>query len=292
MIHFSEFDFRTNSSFHRRIYNFTNIYGSTLRASQFLNANFTASSELGRELLEKLNAWYSSLPGTFRLPNWSKSVNGLAPYPTSIHFAYLLLVVYVYRAMLRPMARSSEPPLIFDLEDMDTTSPLPVDESILDFTDLPEIESLPEVSISDEFGTGEATLHAAEKCASIVVNFTRRLTSSDFTAFWYSCKFAILTSCMPCNRMLTPAGSRIGFATISNFLMLLLVQAPNVAHAIRGKHLVDSWLQVLRCQSQSFPLVKLGLARLDALHWAGLGNTFVLPLHVQQAIVNPHIPGP
>jgi hypothetical protein len=161
-----------------------------------LNANFTASSELGRELLEKLNAWYSSLPETFRLPNWSKSVNGLAPYPTSIHFAYLLLVVYVYRAMLRPMARSSEPPLIFDLEDMATTSPLPVDESILDFTDLPEIESLPEISISDEFGTGEATLHAAEKCASILVNFTRRLTSSDFTAFWYSCKFTTQVSYM------------------------------------------------------------------------------------------------
>ncbi|KAJ5571505.1 hypothetical protein N7535_005165 [Penicillium sp. DV-2018c] len=245
----------------------------TLRASQLLNADFVASAEIGRELLEKLNGWYSSLPQTFRLPNWSKSVNGLAPYPTSIHFAYLLLVVYVYRAMLRPMARSSEPPLIFDLEDMSATSPLHVAESMLDFTDLPEIESLPEIAISDEFGTGEATLQAAEKCASVLVNFTRRLTSSDFTGFWYS-------------------WSRIGFATISNYLMLLLVQAPNVAHAARGKHLVDSWLQVLRCQSQSFPLVKLGLARLDALHWAGLGNTFVLPPHVQEAIVNPDVPEP
>ncbi|KAJ5296198.1 hypothetical protein PENANT_c021G03926 [Penicillium antarcticum] len=243
----------------------------TLRASQILNANFSTSAELGRGLLERLNDWYSSLPETFRLPNWSKSVNGLAPYPTSIHFAYLLLVVYVYRAMLRPMARSSSPPLIFDLEDMSATSPLPVNESMLDFMGLPEIESLPEIEISDEFGTGEATLHAAEKCASILVNFTRRLTSSDFTGFWYS-------------------WSRIGFATISNYLMLLLVQAPNGAHAIRAKHLVDSWLHVLRCQSQSFPLVKLGLARLDALHWAGLSNTFVLPLHVQEAIVNPDIP--
>jgi hypothetical protein len=72
--------------------------------------------------------------------------------------------------------------------------------------------------------------------------------------------------------------------------MLLLVQAPNVAHAARGKHLVDSWLQVLRCQSQSFPLVKLGLARLDALHWAGLGNTFVLPPHVQEVVINPDVP--
>jgi hypothetical protein len=121
------------------------------------------------------------------------------------------------------------------------------------------------------------------------VNFARRLTSSDFTAFWYSCKLTFtytISSDLDANII----GSRIGFATISNYLMLLLVQAPNVAHAIRGKHLVDSWLQVLRCQSQSFPLVKLGLARLDALHWAGLGNTFVLPVHVQAAIANPDIP--
>lgn len=68
--------------------------------------------------------------------------------------------------------------------------------------------------------------------------------------------------------------------------MLLLVQAPNTAHAIRGKQLVESWLQVLRCQSRSFPLVKLGLARLDALHWAGLEDTFVLPPHVQAATAN------
>ncbi|KAJ5574416.1 hypothetical protein VI817_005035 [Penicillium citrinum] len=239
----------------------------TLRASQILNANFDASADLGRALLEKLNIWYSTLPDTFRLPNWSKSVHGQAPYPTSIHFAYLLLVVYVYRAMLRPMARSSSPPMIFDLEEMSATSPLPVDDPILDFADVSGIESLPEISMSDVSGTGEVTLHAAEKCATIMVNFTRRLTPSDFTGFWYS-------------------WSRIGFATVSNFLMLLLVQAPNISHATRGKYLVESWLQVLRCQSQSFSLVKLGLARLDALHWAGLEDTFVLPPHVHEATAN------
>ncbi|KAJ5751212.1 hypothetical protein N7533_008240 [Penicillium manginii] len=239
----------------------------TLRASQILNANFDASADLGRDLLEKLNTWYSTLPETFRLPNWSKSVHGQAPYPTSIHFAYLLLAVYVYRAMLRPMARSSDPPMIFDLEEMAATSPLPVDDPTLDFADASGIESFPELSMSDVSGTSEITLHAAEKCATILVNFTRRLTPSDFTGFWYS-------------------WSRIGFATVSNFLMLLLVQAPNASHAARGKYLVESWLQVLRCQSQSFPHVKLGLARLDAMHWAGLEDTFVLPPHVQEATAN------
>lgn len=235
-------------------------------------------------LLEKMNGWFSSLPDTFRLPNWSKSVHGLAPYPTSIHFAYLLLVVFVYRAMLRPMARSSSPPLIFDLEDMSTTSPLAAEELILDFTCIPEIESLPEVTLSDDHGTGETTLHGAEKCAAVLVNFTRRLTSSDFTAFWYSCECSYPHTIT--NRLLTISGSRIGFATVSNFLLLLLVQAPNTDHAIQGKQLVNSWLRVLRCQSQSFPLVKLGLARLDALHWAGLSDSFVLPPHVHEVVID------
>ncbi|KAI9925600.1 hypothetical protein AWENTII_012739 [Aspergillus wentii] len=242
----------------------------TLRASQYLSENFSASNDTGRPLLEKLNAWYSSLPESFRLPNWSKSVSGLAPYPTAIHFAYLLLVVFIYRALLRPMARSSSPPLIFDVDEMPASaSTLAVDDySILDFADVPDIESFPVVDLSDAHGTGETTLNAAERCASIIISFTRRLTASDFTGFWYS-------------------WSRIGFATVSNFTMLLLVQAPNSERAVKGKHLVDSWLRVLRCQSLSFPLVKLGLTRLDAMHWAGLGQTFVLPQHVQDVVSVP-----
>lgn len=78
--------------------------------------------------------------------------------------------------------------MIFDLEEMSGNSPLPVDDPTLDFADVSGFESLPEVSMSDVSGTGEITLHAAEKCASILVNFTRRLTPSDFTGFWYSCR--------------------------------------------------------------------------------------------------------
>lgn len=91
------------------------------------------------------------------------------------------------------MARSSSPPLIFDVDEMpSTTSTLPVEESsILDFADVPELESFPavDVDLSEVHGTGETTLNAAERCASIVISFTRRLTSSDFTGFWYSCTF-------------------------------------------------------------------------------------------------------
>ncbi|GIK07680.1 hypothetical protein Aspvir_003346 [Aspergillus viridinutans] len=193
----------------------------TLRASQFLSEKFNALHDTGRPLLEKLSGWYLSLPESFRLPNWSKSL------PTI----------------------SADSALVAE------------DYSILDFDDLPEIESFPAVELSDDHGTGEATLNVAERCASIVISFTGQLTASDFTGFWYS-------------------WSRIGFATVSNFTMLLLVQAPNADRAVKGKHLVESWLRGLRCQSQSFPMMKLGLTRFDAMHWAGLAQTFLLPQHV------------
>lgn len=74
---------------------------------------------------------------------------------------------------------------------------------------------------------------------------------------------------------------------MSNFALLLLVQAPNAERAVKGKQLVDSWLRVLRCQSVSFPMVRLGLTRLDAIHWVGLEQTFVLPQHVLQVVNSP-----
>lgn len=177
--------------------------------------------------------------------------------------------------------------MIFDLEEMAATSPLPVDDPSLDFGDLSGLDAIPDISIPDVSDTSEITLYAAEKCATILVNFTRRLTPSDFTGFWYSCELlpSQVLSYKGFEVLIFP-GSRIGFATVSNFLMLLLVQAPNMAHAMRGKYLVESWLQVLRCQSPSFPLVKLGLARLDALQWGGLADTFMLPPHVQDIATN------
>ncbi|GAB1209930.1 hypothetical protein APSETT445_008718 [Aspergillus pseudonomiae] len=87
------------------------------------------------------------------------------------------------------MARSSSPPLIFDLDEIPTNPSAldtAVDDSpVLDFLNMPEIDSFPAVELSDH-STGETTLNSAERCASIVISFTRRLTSSDFTGFWYS----------------------------------------------------------------------------------------------------------
>lgn len=190
---------------------------STLRASQRLNADFPSSADIGRGLLEKLNEWHSILPEAFHLSNWSNAVHGLAPYPTSIHFAYLLLVVYVYRAMLRPLAKSSSPPVIFDLDDIPASSPLPMDDSTLDFSEFLVFgpDTLPDLPIPDISGTNEITLHAAEKCATILVNFTRRLTSSDFTSFWYSCMSS------PNNILIMPSDELQGHALVLQLFLIL-----------------------------------------------------------------------
>ena len=79
-------------------------------------------------------------------------------------------------------------------------------------------------------------------------------------------------------------GTRTGFATISNFFMLLLVQAPTKDHALRAKQLVEMWRQALRGQRGGCQLTTLALLRLDGFYWAGLERSFTLPRHVKEAL--------
>lgn len=65
-------------------------------------------------------------------------------------------------------------------------------------------------------------------------------------------------------------GSRVCFATMSNFAVMLLIQAPNRSHAAAAKRIVDEWRDTARTHNQSFGLVKLGLLRLNAMHFVGL----------------------
>ena len=66
--------------------------------------------------------------------------------------------------------------------------------------------------------------------------------------------------------------------------MLLLVQAPDFAKAVRAKRLLSEWRQVLDFQNQAFPNLLLAKVRLGSYYYVGLGETFYLPPHVQQAL--------
>jgi len=61
---------------------------------------------------------------------------------------------------------------------------------------------------------------------------------------------------------------------MTNFVVLLYVQAPSQAQADRAKRLTQRWRKVLRVKSTSFEQMKLGLLRLDSIFWIGLDTIF------------------
>jgi hypothetical protein len=54
--------------------------------------------------------------------------------------------------------------------------------------------------------------------------------------------------------------------------------------AVRARALLAKWQHIVLYRHKSFPLFTLAKARLDAYYWNGLGETFNLPAHVQQAV--------
>lgn len=69
--------------------------------------------------------------------------------------------------------------------------------------------------------------------------------------------------------------------------MALLVQAPSVENAVRAKQTLDTWRLNLRTKSKAFPVLALATVRLDSYYWTGLSNSFHLPPHVQEVILQP-----
>lgn len=72
-------------------------------------------------------------------------------------------------------------------------------------------------------------------------------------------------------------GTSVCFATVTNFIVLLLVQAPTEWHATRSKELLDRWSSRLQCQHKSHrSLMGLGLVRLHSLRMEELDQVFML----------------
>lgn len=238
-----------------------------------MSEDFRASINAARPIREKLQTWYSSLPESLRIrtqPAKDQPDPGRKAGTGVLHFAYLTLELFVYRAILRPLARSPPPPpIIADDKTADSTMWLLEDLGLgFDGYGLDQLPSAVDVS---EFGeAAEATLNAAEKCAGIIVNFVGALKHFDFDMFWYP-------------------WTRICFATMSNFIFLLLVQAPTEQHAARTKHLLDIWSRNLGRQYRSHEcLVALGLVRLRTLltgdEGGGLERNFRVPTHVANVL--------
>lgn len=149
--------------------------------------------EVARELLEKLKEWWSLIPSGLRLQNrLFTTADRSGPHSNCLHFAYLLLEAFIFRALLRPMVRSAAPPRLF--EETDTPTPFNVDEYITQIIEAEEVEPIPAIDMSEDHGVANAVLNAAETCAGTILRFVMRMTSSDFAAFWYSCQLSFTYS--------------------------------------------------------------------------------------------------
>jgi hypothetical protein len=209
-----------------------------------------------------------------------------------LQLSYLVLEMFLYRAILRPLANSPQPPPISeDKEPPPMSSPWFLEDLTFDghgFDQLPASNFL-------ELGeAAEATLNAAEKCAAIIVNFVGTLLPRDLGSFWHPCTFLLLPVTPPSfpvpergreAKSTYLAGTRISFAAISNFVTLLLVQSPTAQHAWRSKYMLDIWSRTLRSQHRSHEgLMNLGLVRVNMLQMGGLEKNFVLQPHVTDVL--------
>jgi hypothetical protein len=156
-----------------------------------MSEDFRASINAARPIRQELQAWYSSLPDCLRIRTQSERRNSHESDVRRregagvLHFTYLTLELFVYRAILRPLARSPPPPpIIADDKTSESTMWLLED---LGF-DGHGLDQLPAVDVSEFGDAAEATLNAAEKCAGIIVNFVGALELRDFDMFWYPCK--------------------------------------------------------------------------------------------------------
>ncbi|KAH7139686.1 fungal-specific transcription factor domain-containing protein [Dactylonectria estremocensis] len=249
-----------------------NVYTAlyTIRATQALADNLDASIRTIRPLREELTLWYAKLPTSLKSHKISDPERTAPIIPSSaacLRFAYLTLEVLLYRALLRPLGGADFGEQGLDLQSSDQV----MHESSARF-DTPDHcreadQAAGHIKKQDPSfrDQAEPIISAAEKCAALVTNFTVELMSWDFAGFWYS-------------------WSRIGWATTSSFLALLLVQSPSVEHAITCKALIDRWRQILRHQSQSFQDMSLGILRLDAMYWSDMKKIFRVNKYLAEAI--------
>lgn len=119
-------------------------------------------------------------------------MDGADPPSNCLRFGYILLEVFIFRALLRPMVLSATPPPLYE-EPEDFTSFMDhVNESAFPFIVTEDVEPVFAIDVLEEHGAGSAALKAAENCAMKMLRALMRLTNSDLAEFWFSCKCRLL----------------------------------------------------------------------------------------------------
>jgi hypothetical protein len=170
---------------------------STIRATAQLADNLDESVKAIKPLREELALWYTGLPMSLKSPKTDpERTTPIEPSSAAcLRFAYLTLEVLLYRALLRPLGA-------VELEDGanvhggEQANPSLYGElwpETQDFCVDAEQRANGQEQRDGFRDQAELIISAAEKCATIVTNFTVELMSWDFAGFWYSCTFSPLT---------------------------------------------------------------------------------------------------
>lgn len=170
---------------------------SSLKASQRLSEDLLSSVQTAQPLFEELNTWRTSV--TALESPWLVSNNGIlsnsGKYPSTVFIAHATLVTYVWRALLRPIVPSADPPLIID--DQLDGGLINMELPSLNAQDLWDLPDLTELEPSLENTTdGSAThdgivqnLHQSSfTWATSLAILVEDLPPARFHEFWYSCE--------------------------------------------------------------------------------------------------------
>ncbi|KAJ9132077.1 Transcription factor [Pleurostoma richardsiae] len=230
----------------------------TLMASKRLADDFKASLVVGRSLLERIRQWKSRLPA-YKMSDETPTQRDRDYFHSGssaqLRLACLTLEILVYRAMLRPLSRqnpastgetrgASEPPTLGDQRPVHGLQ-------VARAADVPS-------GVLDLFLEAIDTAHRA-------MVYAQRLGSYDLNSFTYS-------------------WSRACFASVSNFIMLLLVLAPSAEMTRDVLSILAKWVIMLREQCITFSLMRLGLLRLDSIFQMGLEHAFRFRPYAKQMI--------
>lgn len=261
---------------------------SSLKMSQKLAEDLGSSIAAAKPLFHRLSHWRESLPPEVTHSNHVNCNQKQARYPATVYFSYLTLVACIWRAVLRATVRSSEPAQIIDINDIPEPGSMSMDEFTPDLTQYPEM-NFQLAQDSEENGSLIQELYEASlNCASTIIDFSANMSMSAFSEFWHSCKsprFLLVGPVIIISLTLnTIIGSRKSFALVSNFLVLLLIQAPDFNKASMAKQLLHRWRETLDSQCTVFPITSLAKVRLSSYYSVGLGETFQLPPHVEDAL--------
>ncbi|KAJ5560724.1 hypothetical protein N7513_003123 [Penicillium frequentans] len=207
-----------------------------LKSAQRLCSDFQATLDIARPLLQKLKEWYDQSPASIRQrTRLSIDIGNMSSQSNYLHFSYILLEMFIFRALLRPMVRSPTPPPLFE-EAHDIPG---FRDHVIDlFTQIFEVDEFEPslaINMSEESRNGSAVLKEAESCAAKMLRLAMRIDHGGFSGFWFS-------------------WSRIVFATVTNFMMLLLVQAPTKDYAFSDD---EPWLSEIEWTALGWTEYKL-----------------------------------